>query len=355
MIAVFSMTGDDGMDYAEIRREAKRKMKGCRVCRECNGLGCIGEIPGFGGLRTARSFIRNIEALREYGLIMNSLSHIEEPDTAMPLFGRTLSMPVMVAPVGAVTLNCKINGDAAEEELRYDLAVAKGATTAGTLAFCGDGGAPYMYEGTLAACKACPGMVVPTIKPREDARIIEKAKLAEAVGAPAVAADIDAATLINMRLLGQPVGPKSPESIRKVAESVNIPFIVKGIMSAAEALQCAAAGAKAVVVSNHGGRVLDGMAGTADVLPAIAAAVKGKITVLVDGGIRSGEDVLKMLALGADAVLIGRPVAVAAVGGGAAGVALYLEKIRRELSDAMMITGVADVRHVSADILMKLK
>ena len=76
---------------------------------------------------------------------------------------------------------------------------------------------------------------------------------------------------------------------------------------------------------------------------------------LVDGGIRSGEDVLKMLALGADAVLIGRPVAVAAVGGGAAGVALYLEKIRPELSDAMMITGVADVRHVSADILMKLK
>ena len=110
-----------------------------------------------------------------------------------------------------------------------------------------------------------------------------------------------------------------------------------------------------LVVSNHGGRVLDGMAGTADVLPVIAAAVKGKITVLVDGGIRSGEDVLKMLALGADAVLIGRPVAVAAVGGGAAGVALYLEKIRRELSDAMMITGVADVRHVSADILMKLK
>lgn len=96
------------------------------------------------------------------------------------------------------------------------------------------------------------------------------------------------------------------------------------------------------------------MAGTADVLPEIAAAVKGKTTILVDGGVRTGEDVLKMLALGADAVLIGRPVAVAAIGGGAEGVELYFNKIKGELRDAMTITGVRDVRRVPAHVMMRL-
>ena len=342
------------MDYSEVRAQAKKRMNGCRVCKECNGLGCIGEIPGFGGLRTARSFIRNVESLRQYGLIMNSLAQVEEPQTEITLFGMKLSLPVMAAPVGAISLNAKMEGDAAEIEAAYDLAVAQGAAAAGTAAFCGDGGAPFMYEGSLQACKACPGRVIPTIKPREDDKIIEKAKLAAACGAPAVASDIDAATLINMRLLGQPVGPKSPESIRAVSKAVSIPFIVKGIMSAVEAKRCVAAGAGAVVVSNHGGRVLDGMAGTADVLPEIAAAVKGKTTILVDGGVRTGEDVLKMLALGADAVLIGRPVAVTAIGGVAEGVELYFNKIKGELRDAMTITGVRDVRRVPAHVMMRL-
>ena len=125
-------------------------------------------------------------------------------------------------------------------------------------------------------------------------------------------------------------------------------------MSAEEAAACADAGAQGIVVSNHGGRVLDGMVGTADVLPDIAAAVKGRITIFADGGVRHGEDVLKMLALGADAVLIGRPAAVAAIGGGAAGVRMLLDTLKRELCDAMMITGVRDVKHVPQHILKKL-
>jgi len=179
--------------------------------------------------------------------------------------------------------------------------------------------------------------------------------LAEQSGAPAVACDIDAATLINMRIFGQPVGPKSAESIAKVAASIQIPFIVKGVMSAEEALACAEAGAKGIVVSNHGGRVLDGMVGTADVLPEIAEAVKGRITIFADGGVRHGEDVLKLIALGADAVLVGRPAAVAAIGGGAEGVKLMLDTFKRELCDAMMITGVRDIRCVNPRILKKLK
>lgn len=342
------------MDMKEILDAARKKMKGCHVCPICNGKACVGLIPGFGGLRTGHSFMRNLESLQEYGLIMRSMSGVEEPDTTISLFGKTVSLPILIAPVGGIVLNAQVDGDPPTIEQEYDEAVTQGAMEKGTIAFTGDSGAPYMYASGIASCKRRPGYVIPTIKPREDEKIIEKAILAEQSGAPAVASDIDAATLIHMRIFGQPVGPKSAASIANIAAAVHIPFIVKGVMSAEEAVICAEAGAKGIVVSNHGGRVLDGMAGTADVLPGIAAAVKGRLTIFADGGVRHGEDVLKLLALGADAVLIGRPAAVAAIGGGAEGVCVLLDTLKRELCDAMMITGVHDVKHVPAHILKKL-
>ena len=96
------------MTYEEIRVAAKAKMKGCRVCSQCDGRGCIGHIPGVRRVATQRSFLRNIASLNEYGLIMNSLRGIEEPSTETEFFGQKLSMPVMVAPIGAITLNCKV-------------------------------------------------------------------------------------------------------------------------------------------------------------------------------------------------------------------------------------------------------
>lgn len=342
------------MDLQEVRNKAREKMKGCHVCPQCNGKACIGMIPCFGGLRTGRSFMRNVEALQEYGLVMRSMSGVDDPDTAVTLMGKRLSMPVLLAPVGGIVLNAQVDGDPAEVEQEYDEAVTQAALDAGTLCFTGDSGAPYMYSSGIASCKKRPGIVIPTIKPRSNDQIIEKAHQAEEAGAFAVASDIDAATLINMRIFGQPVGPKSARDIAEVVQAIKLPFIVKGVMSAEEAVSCAEAGAQGIVVSNHGGRVLDGMAGTADVLPDIAAAVKGRITIFVDGGIRHGEDILKMLALGADAVLIGRPAAVAAVGGGAEGVKLLLDTLKRQLMDAMMITGVRDLSHVPANIVRKL-
>lgn len=342
------------MDMKEIREAARQQMKGCRVCPQCNGKACVGMIPGFGGVRTGRSFTRNIEALQAYGLVMRSMAGSEEMDTSLTLFGKTVSMPILVAPVGAIALNAKVEGDPAAVETAYDAAVAQGAMEAGTVAFTGDGGAPYMYNAGIAASLGYPGCVIPTIKPRDDKAIIERAHMAANAGALAVACDIDAATLINMRLLGQPVGPKSAASIAAITKAIPLPFIVKGIMSADEAVACVKAGAKGIVVSNHGGRVLDGMAGTADVLPDIAKAVKGRIKIFVDGGVRHGEDVLKFLALGADAVLVGRPVAVAAIGGGAAGVTQFLQTLCNELRDAMMITGTTDVKAVHPKILRNL-
>jgi isopentenyl diphosphate isomerase/L-lactate dehydrogenase-like FMN-dependent dehydrogenase len=136
-----------------------------------------------------------------------------------------------------------------------------------------------------------------------------------------------------------------------VIGATRLPFIVKGIMTADEAEEAVKAGAAAIVVSNHGGRVLDFTPGAADVLPEIAARVKGKTIILADGGVRSGADVLKLLALGADAVLVGRPLIIAAFGGGREGVALFLNLLINELLQAMLLTGTADVKKVSAAIL----
>ena len=116
------------MDMKEIREQAKKRMKGCRVCPECNGKACVGMIPGFGGLRTGRSFARNLESLQEYGLIMRSMSGVEEPSTAVEIFGKTLSLPILIAPVGGIVLNAQVDGDPEEEEIKYDEAVTQGAS-----------------------------------------------------------------------------------------------------------------------------------------------------------------------------------------------------------------------------------
>ena len=122
-------------------------------------------------------------------------------------------------------------------------------------------------------------------------------------------------------------------------------------MTVADARIAADAGVDAIVVSNHGGRVLDGTPGTAAVLPAIAEAVGENLPVLVDGGIRSGTDVLKMLALGAKAVLIGRPFCVAAVGGLTEGVVSYLAGVKGNLTSAMALTGCATIKDINSSVL----
>ncbi|MCB1318611.1 MAG: alpha-hydroxy-acid oxidizing protein, partial [Leptospiraceae bacterium] len=102
---------------------------------------------------------------------------------------------------------------------------------------------------------------------------------------------------------------------------------------------------------NHGGRVLDDMPGTADVLPGIVRQVKGRIPVLVDGGIRSGRDVFKMLAFGANAVLVGRMVAIAAVGGEDSAIRFLLHRYNRELNETMRLCGVGTIPEIKPDFI----
>jgi 4-hydroxymandelate oxidase len=129
----------------------------------------------------------------------------------------------------------------------------------------------------------------------------------------------------------------------RLREVTGLPLVLKGILHPADAARAAGAGVDAIVVSNHGGRQLAGAVPAVTALPAVAAAVAGRCQVLFDSGIRSGTDVLRALALGADGVLLGRPVLWGLAWDGAAGVSHVLELLRAELHDALLLAGCADV------------
>jgi 4-hydroxymandelate oxidase len=336
------------MNLAELRENAKEKLKGyCRVCPVCNGRSCAGEVPGMGGVGTGSAFSANLEALSRYRFNMRTIHDVKAPDTSFKLWGEKLSMPILAAPLTGVSYN--MGGIISEESFIQE--IVAGCRLAGTLGMSGDGADPEMYNGGLKAIADHHGKGIPVAKPREQGEAIQRLKAAEAAGALAVGMDIDGAGLITMALKGQPVGPKSFVEIKELIGATRLPFILKGVMTPEEADLALAAGAAAIVVSNHGGRVLDHTPGTAEVLPAIAARVKGGVLILADGGVRSGSDVLKLLALGADAVLVGRPLVIGVMGGGREGVAFLLNKLKSELIQAMLLTGAANVKTVSRAIL----
>lgn len=131
------------------------------------------------------------------------------------------------------------------------------------------------------------------------------------------------------------------------------PLVIKGILDAEDAREAAALGADGIVVSNHGGRQLDGVPSTARALPAVADAVGERLHVMADGGVRSGLDVVRMLALGARTVLLGRAWAYALAGGGQAGVAHMLKLVEAEMRVAMALTGVTRVADIGSNILVR--
>lgn len=336
------------MNIAEIRETARERFQGaCRVCRVCDGRACAGEMPGMGGIGTGSSFIANVEALASIKLNLRTIHNATEPDIRLELFGYQLSMPILTAPVAGVHLNM---GDAMPEA-DFVMAMIGGSNAAGSVGMTGDGPGPLIYNTGLDVIRANGGRGIPIIKPRPAEEILARIRQAEEVGAWAVGVDVDAAGIIGMVRAGEPVGPKTVEAWREIIAATSLPFILKGIMTVEDARAAVEAGAAAIVVSNHGGRVLDHTPGTAAVLPQIAEAVRGDVFILADGGVRSGVDVLKMLALGAHAVLVGRPLAIAAVGGGTEGVSMVLNQYADQLRSAMILTGCASLDEMDGSIL----
>ena len=331
-----------------IHDKARELLAGhCRVCPVCNGKACVGEVPGMGSAGTGASFAANLSALAAWRLNLRVLHDVTAPDTRINLLGKKLSLPVLAAPIGGVSFN--MGGRLTEGE--YLSAVLEGCKSRGTLGCTGDGVPDFIHETGFAVIQRLGGAGIPFIKPWESDELTNKLLRAVECGARIVGIDVDAVGLVTLRKMGRPVAPRSAAVMRELIEQTPAKFILKGVMTVDEARLAVDIGAGAIVVSNHGGRVLDHCPGAAEVLPEIAQAVKGLITIIADGGIRSGVDVLKMLALGADAVLIGRPFVRAAMGGLKEGVEIYLDTLRLELEQAMVLTGCRRASAVDRSIL----
>jgi isopentenyl diphosphate isomerase/L-lactate dehydrogenase-like FMN-dependent dehydrogenase len=273
------------------------------------------------------------------------------PKTEVEFFGFQLKAPLLVAPIGGIAFNL----GQAMPEADYQKAIAFGAVDAGILAGTPDAAPMEVMEIGLAQAQALgSGQTIPFIKPWEPERFIKVLQMCAKVGSKVVCCDLDSVGLITLRLMGCPAYPKDQAELAAIVEAAHrlgLAFIVKGVMGLPDAEACVAAGVDGVLVSNHGGRVLDGVPGAAEVLPAIAQKLKGRVKILVDGGIRSGEDILKALALGADAVMVGRPFAIMAIGGGREAVAYYAENLRSQLERAMIMTGCPDVAAANSELL----
>jgi len=335
-----------------INASAREKFKKiCYVCKSCDGYDCASGVPGMGGTGSGESFRRNSDALKKFKVVTTLIHDDIVPDSSAEIFGHKISFPVMAAPItGSVT-----NMSGAIEELDYNIAVVKGCKKSGTIAFVGDGATPDKCKIGLQAIKEENGWGIPIFKPRKDNKeIIKRIKAAEKAGAVAVGIDIDAVVFKTMAMKNQEVSPKSVNELREIKAATNLPFILKGIMNPRDAEMACKAGADAIIISNHGGRVLDQMPGSMDVLEEIVAAVGKSITIMIDGGFRDGVDILKAIALGADFVLIGRPVTIAAVGMGTEGTSFYLNKLKDEFQKAMVLTGCGNIKEIGSDIIRKI-
>ena len=335
------------MTYQQVIQQARGQMGPCKACPVCDGKGCRGTIPGPGAKGIGDTAIRNYNAWQAIRLNMDTICASGQPDTRCSLLGQQFSLPVFAGPVGAVQLHYgrKYN------DIDYNDILVPACREAGILAFTGDGADPAVMVAACSAVKQCSGFGIPTVKPWDAATIAEKMALVRDARALAVAMDIDAAGLPFLKNHVPPAGSKTVAELREIIAAAGVPFLIKGVMTVRGAQKALEAGAAGIVVSNHGGRVLDGTPATAEVLPEIAAAVGGRALVLVDGGIRTGLDVFRALALGADAVLIARPFVTAVYGAGADGVRTYVAQLQAELADAMSMCGARSLADISRDMV----
>lgn len=334
------------MQYKEVLAAARGNIGPvCKACPVCNGRACGTGIPGPGSRGDIA--IRNYEGWQNVYLNMDTLCPGGPVDLSYEVFGKKFKLPVFAGPVGAMKLHY---GDK-YDDVAYNKILVEACANAGIAAFTGDGQVVGVMVAACQAIKGAGGAGVPTIKPWNVETIVMKMNMAKDAKPFAMAMDVDGAGLPFLKGMQPPAGPKSVEEMKEIVQAAGVPFIVKGIMTVKGALKALEAGAAAIVVSNHGGRVLNDTLATTDVLEDIVKAVDGRMKVFVDGGIRTGTDVFKALALGADAVLIARPFVVSVYGAGAEGVDAYVAKLYGELEDAMVMCGAHNLKEITRDMV----
>jgi 4-hydroxymandelate oxidase len=332
-----------------------------------------------GGAEDEVSLGRNRGAFERWALRPRALVDVSRRDTSAQVLGSTISMPILVAPTA---FHCLVHPDG-------EVATAQGAAAAGTL----------MVVSTLAT-RTLEEVASAGSAPRwfqlyvyRDRRVTENlVQRAERSGYHALCLTVDAPVWgrrerddRNAFTLPPGLGVRNLETagIDRVPEGrlacsglsaywgelldpsltwkdvewlrslTSLPILVKGVMTAEDAQLAVDHGVAGIVVSNHGGRQLDGTLGTLDVLPEVVAAVGSRVEVYVDGGIRRGSDVLKALALGARAVMVGRPILYGLALGGAEGVAAVLQHLRMELEMAMALVGRPSVAGIDRTVVCR--
>ncbi|MDH5717343.1 MAG: alpha-hydroxy-acid oxidizing protein [Spirochaetia bacterium] len=345
-----------GLTASEVLKYSRKKMKVkyCRVCPVCDGKKCASAVPGMGGVGHMKTFQNNISAFKAIKIMKhNSIKNNKvNPDISFEFLGNTLNIPILTAPI----TGCKTNLGLSINE--WDLAIETGeaALKMGTLPLFGDGASEDKY---LIGLKAIEQLKkgIPIFKPIDNNDVtLAKIKEAQRSGALAWGMDIDSVGLKTLELKGVKTSKKNIDDLKKLRLSSGLPFIVKGVMTIEEAKIACEAKAYAVIISNHGGRISDDLPASVDVVEEISAFIRKNylnVKILADGGIRSGGDIFKMLALGANAVLIGRPLAIAAVGLGRLGVHSLLSQYTFELKEIMRKLGIMNLANINKDYIVK--
>jgi L-lactate dehydrogenase (cytochrome) len=334
---------------------------------------------------------RNVEDLQSIALRQRVLRDVSNIDLSTELFETRWSMPVGMGPVGisglyarrgevqaaraAAVANipftlstvgaCSLREVAASGNVPWyqlyfvrdrgfvaDMIATAREVNSGALVLTADLAVPgSRYRDARAAGSGGGRLLEVLSRPRWlwdvgiNGRPLSLGNLEKVVGKEAVLSDFQAWIHANF---DASVSWKDVEWVRSQWKG---PLLVKGILDPEDARQAVASGADAIVVSNHGGRQLDGALSTAHALPRIADAISGRVPILADGGVRSGLDVVRMLGLGADFVLLGRAWAYALAGGGERGVAHVLKLIEAEMRVAMALTGVTTISEIDEQIL----
>ncbi|HEY6997756.1 MAG TPA: alpha-hydroxy-acid oxidizing protein [Candidatus Binatia bacterium] len=302
-----------------------------------------------GAAESKATFRRNPQAFSQYLFRQKIFHDVAEPDTAVELFGKRLPIPAITAPVGSFSL---IGKDAERD-------VAEGCDRAGAMMFVSQA-AKFSPKEWRDADKS--PLVFMAYMNRGKDEVSAYAKLAEDLGFAAVGITVDTVHPVKIgdevplsTKDGKPRrGHKSTvKDIEWMKQQVSLPVVIKGIMGAEDARAALNAGADALVVSNHGGRILDYNRAALEALPEVVDAVGGTTPVLLDSGIRSGGDIVKALALGARAVLVGRPIAWGVGAFGARGVERVFAILTEEMQRVLTLTGVARIRDISRSILFR--
>ena len=334
------------MNYNEILASARDQIGPyCKACPVCNGRACGNIMPGPGSKVPGNTAARNYDKWQEIFVNMDTLCPNADIDTSFELFGKKFSAPIFIAPLGALPMHY---GDK-HNDITYNRILVPAAANYGICALTGDGVDPAVMQNAAKDMAAIGGIGIPTIKPWNKEFVFEKLDILNELGIFAAAMDVDGAGLPFLKAMNPNAGSKSVDEMREIINYAKMPFMIKGIMTPKGALKAVEAGADAIVVSNHGGRVQGNVPSTAEVLPEIVDAVKGQIKIFVDGGIRSGVDVFKAIAMGADAVLIGRPVVPFIYAAGEEGFRVYMDKIVKELRDTMAMCGTPTLTDISRD------